>query len=142
MSDQGVGFPGGLCGTTGVGGVTLGGGQSIFFAEKGWVVDSVLNYEVVLASGQIVNANATCHCDLYRALKGGGSNFGIVTRVDIKTFPYNNQLWGGQILVPAVPALTTQALTATTAYTVQNNQFYQHRAADRLLLPERRNPGD
>ena len=52
--------------------------------------------QVVLASGAIVNANATSHPDLWRALKGGGNNFGIVTRFDLATFPQGG-LWGGSL---------------------------------------------
>lgn len=53
-----------------------------------------MNFEVVLADGSVVNANSTSHDDLYRALKGGSSNFGIVTRFDLNTLP-NTPLWGG-----------------------------------------------
>lgn len=48
----------------------------------------------MLADGSVVNANSTSHDDLYRALKGGSSNFGIVTRFDLNTLP-NTPLWGG-----------------------------------------------
>ena len=50
----------------------------------------MVNYEVVLASGEIINANASANSDLWRALKGGGSNFGIVTRFDLETYPITN----------------------------------------------------
>lgn len=53
-----------------------------------------MNFEVVLADGSVVNANSTSRDDLYTALKGGSSNFGIVTRFDIKTLP-NTPFWGG-----------------------------------------------
>lgn len=53
-----------------------------------------MNFEVVLADGSVVNANSTSNDDLYRALKGGSSNFGIVTRFDVNTLP-NTPLWGG-----------------------------------------------
>ncbi|KHN94103.1 FAD-binding, type 2 [Metarhizium album ARSEF 1941] len=94
----GIGFPGGICEDVGVGGVSLGGGQSLFQPKKGWAVDNIVNYEVVLASGEIVNANETHHTDLFRALKGGNTNFGIVTRVDIAAFDYPG-LWGGEVYV-------------------------------------------
>ena len=58
--------------------------------------DNVLNYEVVLADGRIVNANAQENADLWLALKGGSSNFGIVTRFDMQTFPQGS-IWGGTI---------------------------------------------
>lgn len=55
--------------------------------------------QVVLASGEVVNANALDHPDLYKALKGGGNNFGIVTRFDLRTFE-QGKIWGGEILHP------------------------------------------
>ncbi|RYO92391.1 hypothetical protein DL766_000361 [Monosporascus sp. MC13-8B] len=56
----------------------------------------VIEYEVVLASGDIVNANETSNADLWRALRGGGNNFGIVTRYEMRTFE-QGQLYGGSI---------------------------------------------
>ncbi|KAI0123552.1 FAD binding domain protein [Xylariales sp. AK1849] len=76
---------GGRNGAVGVGGLTLGGGISYYSPEVGFTCDTVLNFEIVLASGDIVDANSTYNPDLFRALKGGGNNFGIVTRIDFKT---------------------------------------------------------
>ncbi|KAM3089404.1 hypothetical protein ACMFMG_001003 [Clarireedia jacksonii] len=59
----------------------------------------VENFEVVLASGEIVNANANSNSDLWTALKGGGNNFGIVTRFDIRTFQQGKQ-WDGLVVYP------------------------------------------
>ena len=56
--------------------------------------------EVVLADGSIVNANALQRPDLFKALKGGSNNFGIVTRFDLQTYP-QGQLWGGFIAYPS-----------------------------------------
>jgi len=56
--------------------------------------------EVVLTDGLIVNANSRQYPDLFKALKGGSNNFGVVTRFDLKTFP-QGQLWGGFIAYPA-----------------------------------------
>ncbi|KAH8892205.1 FAD-binding domain-containing protein [Thozetella sp. PMI_491] len=97
----GVAYPGGRCPGTGVGGVTLGGGYSWFTGEVGFVADSILNYEVVLASGQIVNANSTSNHDLFRALKGGNNNFGVVTRFDLQVFEHDQMVYGGLIILPA-----------------------------------------
>ncbi|KAJ6784908.1 hypothetical protein PWT90_02381 [Aphanocladium album] len=94
LANENIGFPGGVCGEVGVGGPSLGGGQSIFQARKGWIVDNVLNYEVVLASGQIVNANQTNHADLFKALKGGNTNFGVMTHADIASFDFDG-VWIG-----------------------------------------------
>ena len=53
----------------------------------------------MLASGDIINANIHQHSGLFKALKGGSNNFGIVTRFDLKTFP-QGKLWGGFIMNP------------------------------------------
>lgn len=84
LEAQGVTAVGGRDGDVGVGGFLLGGGNSFFSGKKGFGCDSVVNYEVVLGNGSIVNANKTANSDLWRALKGGGSNFGIVTRFDLE----------------------------------------------------------
>lgn len=67
-----------------------------FFANKiGWACDNVASYEVVTASGVIVNATPSSFPDLYWALRGGGSNFGIVTNFKLSAFPLG-KMWGGQ----------------------------------------------
>jgi FAD/FMN-containing dehydrogenase len=81
---------GGREGVVGVGGLLLGCGIGWTNARTGFGCDSVVNYEVVLANGQIVNANASSNAELWKALKGGGCNFGIVTRFDIEAFPAHN----------------------------------------------------
>ena len=76
--------------------LTISGGLSYFSYARGFVCDDVVNYEVVLGSGEIVNANAENNKDLWVALKGGGSNFGVVTRFDLRAFELG-QMWGGKI---------------------------------------------
>jgi len=120
FASDGVIFPGGLCGGTGVGGVSIGGGESYLQPRVGWAVDNVLNYEVVLASGQIVNANQMSHPDLYKALKGGGSNFGIVTRVDSAVVEEAN-IWAGQVINPGLPTTLEATLKATVDFTTAAN---------------------
>ncbi|KAF1828989.1 FAD binding domain-containing protein [Decorospora gaudefroyi] len=104
---------GGRIGVVGTAGFLTGGGISFFSPERGWACDSVVNFEVVLASGRIVNANATSHVDLFAALKGGQNNFGIVTRFDLKTLPAG-PLWGGRIVF--APNATTPLLSAYTKF--------------------------
>lgn len=82
---HGLGAIGGRLKTIGVAGLTLGGGISYFSAKYGFAMDNVVNYQVVLASGQVVNANATSNSDLFWALKGGSNNFGIVTTFTLQT---------------------------------------------------------
>jgi len=120
--NDGIAFPGGLCGTTGVGGVSLGGGESYFQPAVGWVVDNVLNYEIVLATGEIVNANETSNPDLFKALKGGSSNFGIVTQVDVAAFDYD-KMWAGQVTVLQTPQSVDTGLRALTNFTAVNNEI-------------------
>lgn len=78
---------GGRDGDVGVGGFLLGGGSTFFMGTHGFGCDAVKNYEVVLTNGTIINANDSENSDLWIALKGGGSNFGIVTRYDMEALP-------------------------------------------------------
>ncbi|KAF4950591.1 hypothetical protein FGADI_8105 [Fusarium gaditjirri] len=87
LEKEGVVVAGGRDGDVGVGGFLLGGGTSYFSGWVGFGCDSVVNYEVVLTNGSIINANETANADLWRALKGGGSNFGVVTRFDMEAMP-------------------------------------------------------
>lgn len=78
----------------GIGGLILGGGISFFSPRFGFVRSNVLSYEIVLADGSIATASETSNPDLFCVLKGGGNNFGIVTRVTLRTFPSSN-IWSG-----------------------------------------------
>ncbi|KAH7310269.1 hypothetical protein BKA65DRAFT_601182 [Rhexocercosporidium sp. MPI-PUGE-AT-0058] len=78
---------GGRVGDVGVGGFLLGGGISFISRRYGWGCDNVRNYEIVLANGTIANISYTSNPDLYFALRGGGKNFGVVTRFDLETHP-------------------------------------------------------
>lgn len=87
LDKLGVTVAGGRDGSVGVGGFLLGGGNSYYSGKMGFGCDSVVSYEVVLANGTVVNANESYNVDLWRALKGGSSNFGIVTRFDMEAMP-------------------------------------------------------
>jgi FAD/FMN-containing dehydrogenase len=97
---------GGRVSSVGVGGLTLGGGISYFSSQYGLACDNVLSYEVVTASGIIINVSQTSFPDLYWALRGGGNNFGIVTQFNVQAIP-QGQMWGGMrtYLESAFPAL-------------------------------------
>ncbi|KAI3324251.1 FAD-binding domain-containing protein [Xylariaceae sp. AK1471] len=86
--------------SVGLGGFIMGGGISFFSPRHGFSCDNVENMEVVLANGTILDANATSNSRLFRALKGGQSNFGVVTRFDLITHP-QSKFWGGAIQYPA-----------------------------------------
>lgn len=114
-------FTGGVCGETGIGGSAIGGGMSLLLANDGWVANNIENYELVVANGSIINANATHHSDLYLALKGGGANFGVVTAVSITTLNIHGKIYGGRILSPATPSVTTEVLQSLVRFTSHNN---------------------
>lgn len=77
-----------------MGGLTLGGGISFFSNIYGWACDNVASFEVVSASGLVITASPTSFSDLYWALRGGGNNFGIVTKFNLQTIS-QGQMWGG-----------------------------------------------
>jgi FAD/FMN-containing dehydrogenase len=99
LEPLGVMTAGGRSSSVGVGGLTTGGGISYFSPGHGFVCDNVVEFEVVLADGRVVNASRTSHTDLFTVLKGGTSNFGIVTAFKFQTFEYSG-MWGGLVVYP------------------------------------------
>lgn len=81
-------------------GLTVGAGISYLSNSEGLAVDNVINYEVILANGSIVNANASCHADLFWALKGGNNNFGVVTHFHLRTLETEGAIYGGFVFYP------------------------------------------
>tara|TARA_R110002003_G_scaffold878_4_gene21711 strand:- start:3823 stop:5481 length:1659 start_codon:yes stop_codon:yes gene_type:complete len=103
LQERGLAVAGGRNSAVGVGGLTLGGGLSFFSPRFGMVCSNIIEYEIVLGDGSIAKASETSNADLWRALKGGANNFGIVTRFTARSFPSGN-IWSGFLYVPSSQA--------------------------------------
>jgi FAD/FMN-containing dehydrogenase len=107
-----VGF--GDSSTVGIGGLTLGGGIGYMVRKYGLTIDCLLAAEVVTAAGDIVVADADHHRDLFWALRGGGGNFGVVTRLKFKLHPLPSFV-GGPLILPATPEVLAGFAAAAAA---------------------------
>lgn len=97
--EHGLATVSGIISTTGVGGLTLGGGHGYLTRKYGLTIDNLLAAEVVLANGEIVTANDVENSDLFWAIRGGGGNFGVVTSFLFRLHPVGN-IMGGVVLWP------------------------------------------
>ena len=107
----GLAVPVGINSTTGVAGLTLGGGFGWLSRKYGLTVDNLQAADVVTADGKLLRASETEHPDLFWALRGGGGNFGIVTRFEFRLHPVGPEVLAGLVVYPI-----EQARSALTQY--------------------------
>ncbi|KAF8351213.1 hypothetical protein F5887DRAFT_1155375 [Amanita rubescens] len=85
---------------TGVGGLTLGGGFGWLTSSYGLVIDNLVKVTLVTASGSVITVSENENPDLFFAIRGGGSNFGVVTRFVIKLHPQHHTVYAGHLMYP------------------------------------------
>jgi len=95
----GLAVPSGILSSTGVGGLTLGGGIGYLARHYGLTIDNLLSVDIVLADGRFVTASASENTDLFWAVRGGGGNFGAVTSFLFKANPVQT-VYGGPMFWP------------------------------------------
>jgi hypothetical protein len=89
-------------GSVGIGGITLGGGVGYLVRKHGLTIDDLLAAEIVTADGRLVRADPESHPDLFWAIRGGGGNFGVATRLQFRLHPVGT-ITGGMLVLPASP---------------------------------------
>ena len=97
---HGLATTGGVVSSTGIGGLTLGGGLGWLMGEHGLALDNLLSVNVVLADGRIVQASAEENADLFWALRGGGGNFGVAASLEYRLHEIGPVITGGLIAYP------------------------------------------
>jgi FAD/FMN-containing dehydrogenase len=98
-SRHGLATTGGVVSTTGIAGLTLGGGLGWLMGTRGLSVDNLQSVEVVTAAGEVLTVNTDSHPDLFWALRGGGGNFGVAASFEFRLHPVT-EVYGGLVAHP------------------------------------------
>jgi FAD/FMN-containing dehydrogenase len=101
-------------GTVGIGGITLGGGIGFLVRKHGMTIDDLLAAEVVTADGELLRVDAENHPDLFWAIRGGGGNFGVATRLQLRLHEIGT-IVGGPLILPATPELVASFMAEAQA---------------------------
>jgi FAD/FMN-containing dehydrogenase len=101
---HGLAVTGGVISTTGIAGLTLGGGIGWLMPKHGLAVDNLLSVEIVTADGRVLRASEDEHPDLFWALRGGGGNFGVVSSFEYRLHPVGPVITGGLVVYPGSDA--------------------------------------
>jgi FAD/FMN-containing dehydrogenase len=104
----------GDAGTVGIGGITLGGGVGFLVRKYGLTIDDLLAADVVTAEGRVRRVDAETEPDLFWAIRGGGGNFGVVTRLRFRLHPVDTVM-GGMLFLPATPDVIAGFIEAAEA---------------------------
>jgi len=100
VQKHGLATPVGINSITGLAGLTLGGGFGWLTRKYGMTIDNLVAADVVTAEGKLLTVNAKDHSDLFWAIRGGGGNFGIVTRFELKLHPVGPEILAGLLVFP------------------------------------------
>ncbi|MFO7169086.1 MAG: FAD-binding oxidoreductase [Chloroflexota bacterium] len=100
----------GFVSTTGIAGLTLGGGFGYLTRRFGWACDTLRSVEVVTADGRVARASERENADLFWALRGGGGNFGVVTSFEYQLFPVGPEVLAGAVVWRAEDAAEVLAM--------------------------------
>jgi FAD/FMN-containing dehydrogenase len=114
LAEHGFAIPFGDTGSVGIGGLTLGGGVGYLVRRYGMTIDNLLAAEVVTADGELLRVDADQHPDLFWAIRGGGGNFGVVTRFQYRLQPLDG-IVGGMLVLPATPETIAGFIAAAEA---------------------------
>ena len=114
VAERGMAIGFGDTGSVGIGGLTTGGGVGYLVRKHGLTIDNLLAAEIVTADGELLQLSPDSHPDLFWAIRGGGGNFGVVTRFQYRIVPLDG-IVGGMLILPATADVVAGFIAAANA---------------------------